>query len=365
MRSLITGANGLIGSHIARELINDKSEVRGLVRQSSDLRSLANLPMDKMVGDVFDKASLAEAMEGCQVVFHTAAHFAYTGERAAQLDALALEGTENVIKAAKQAGVQRVVLSSSSVVCGYNERPLARTELDHLNAKENIPYVLSKDKQERLAFDLALAYGVDLVAACPTMTIGPHDYRLGPSNGALVSYLNDPFRTTFPGGCNMVAVQDVARGHVLLAQQGTPGERYLLGGENIEWCELHAVISELCGMAPPHWQANHTASFLAACSDELVSKLSGRQPLTTRTQAQMVGRYYWYDHSAAAALGYKPSPLRKAVAQAVAWLTASEHIARKVRLGLRLSREVFAAYVPPQNDRLLKSSHSGYESQTT
>lgn len=344
MRALITGANGLIGSHIARELLGANHSVRGLVRASSDLRSLQGLELELIRGDVCDKVSLIAAMEHCDVVFHTAAHFAYAGTRLEQLNQLAVEGTTNVLEAAKESAIKRVVLTSSSVVCGSSHRPLVRNEMDQLDAGETTPYVLSKQKQEQLAFELARVLGLELVAACPTMTIGPRDHRLGPSNGVIVAYLNDPLRTSFPGGCNMVSVQDVARGHVLLAQRGESGQRYLLGGENIEWQHVHRWISQLCGIAGPYWQANHTASFLAASSDELLSKLSNRQPLTTRTQARMVGRYYWYDHSKAQALGYAPGTARQAVAQAVSWLVASQHISRQVRIGLRLSREAFAAF---------------------
>lgn len=262
MRALITGANGLIGSHIARELLGANHSVRGLVRASSDLRSLQGLELELIRGDVCDKVSLIAAMEHCDVVFHTAAHFAYAGTRLEQLNQLAVEGTTNVLEAAKESAIKRVVLTSSSVVCGSSHRPLVRNEMDQLDAGETTPYVLSKQKQEQLAFELARVLGLELVAACPTMTIGPRDHRLGPSNGVIVAYLNDPLRTSFPGGCNMVSVQDVARGHVLLAQRGGRAsviywvERILSGSMCIAGSHNSAVLPGPIGRLitpPPFW----------------------------------------------------------------------------------------------------------------
>jgi len=174
------------------------------------------------------------------------------------------------------------------------------------------------------------------------MSIGPHPLTLGPSNGVIATYLSDPLRLTYPGGCNFVSVDDVARGHVLLARRGKDGEQYLLGSENFTWQEIHALISEIAGAAGPHYRAGHTLSFLAAAIAELEGYLRGRDPLTTRQQAEMVGRYYWYSHAKAEALGYRASPVRDTFVKTIAWLVTSPHISRETRAGLRLSPEIYA-----------------------
>ena len=235
------------------------------------------------------------------------------------------------------------MFTSSSVVLGSSARPLVRDESFELDDSESAPYVIAKALQERHAFEHAAAVGAELVAVCPTMTVGPHGYRLGPSNGLIVAYLDDATRATFPGGCNIVAASDVARGHILAAEKGLPGERYLLGSENLTWAEIHRIVAELCGIDGPLWQTNHVASYLAATWYELGARLSGRTPLTTRAQARMVGRYYWYDHARIGALGYRPRPARQALAEAIAWLAASPHVPRRMRATMRLSREVYAA----------------------
>lgn len=343
MRALITGANGLIGANLARELLYAGHEVRAMTRAGSDQRSLQRLPLATVTADVLEPASLATAMQGCEVVFHTAAAFTYWGWSPKQLETLAVEGTLNVIDAAHRAGVKRVVFTSSSIVLGSSSRPLVRDEHCELEDDDAPPYFIAKVNQERKAFEHAAALGIELVAICPTMSIGPHGYRLGPSNGIIISYLDDHFRSTYPGGCNIVAVDDIARALIIAAERGRAGERYIAGAENLEWPQLHRMISELCGLNGPYWKANHTSSFLAACAAELGARITRRAPLTTRAQARMVGRYYWYDHQKLAQLGFRPKPAREALATAISWLVASDHLSRQTRTTLKLSREVYAA----------------------
>ena len=175
------------------------------------------------------------------------------------------------------------------------------------------------------------------------MSVGPHGASLGPSNGLVTSYLADPLRLTWAGGCNIASVADVAAGHLLLAERGAPGQRYVLGGENLEWREIHALIADLAGVEPPRAAASAVACYSLAVAEEARARLTGRAPLATRAEARMVGRYYWYSHARAAALGYSPRPARQALAEAIAWLAASPHVSREARAGMRLSREVHAA----------------------
>lgn len=333
----------MIGANLVRELLCAGHAVRALVRPSSNRQSLAGLDVETVYGDVLHTHSLIEAANGCDVVFHTAALFTYWDLNSEQLENLAIDGTLNVIDAAAEAGVARIVVTSSSVVLGSSERPLVRDESHDLDDKENAPYVIAKALQERHAFEHAAAVGAELIAVCPTMTVGPHGYRLGPSNGLIVAYLDDLTRATFPGGCNIVAASDVARGHIIAAEKGVAGKRYLLGSENLTWAEIHTIISELCGIDGPLWQTNHTASYLAATLYEIGARLSGRAPLTTRVQARMVGRYYWYDHARIGALGYSPKSARQALAEAIGWLAASPHVSRRTRSTMRLSGEVYRA----------------------
>jgi dihydroflavonol-4-reductase len=340
MKALVTGANGLVGSNLVRELSTQGHEVRGMVRRTSDLRSLAGLPVELVEGDVLDEGSLARAAAGCDVMFHTAAIFAYWGHRDAELERITVDGTRNAVAAARAASVRRVVLTSSSVVCGSNARPVERDETCGLDDRDPPFYYVAKARQEATARSLARRNGIELVAVCPTMSVGAHDYRLVPSNQVILRYLDDPFRVTFPGGCNIVHVQDVARGHVLAAEHGEPDGRYLLAGENLEWSLLHRIVAELCGVPAPALLATHTAAYLTACASEAAAWLTGRPPAATRAETKTLGRYYWYSHARASALGYAPRPARRALAEAIAWLLSSPHVSATLRSRLRPAREV-------------------------
>ncbi len=342
MKVLVTGANGLVGANLVRELLHAGHEVRAFVRQKSDRRSLEGLAVETVFGDVLDADSLKPAAEGCDVLFHAAAVFAYWNHPAAALKKIAVEGTLNTVNAAHAAGVGRVVLTSSTVVLGSATEKQVRDESSPGN--ETDAYSAAKAAQEEAGFARAAELGLELVAVCPGMCLGAYDYRLSPSNAIVCSYLKDPWKLTWPGGCNLVSVRDVARGHLLVAEKGVPGERYVLGSENLEWPAIHRLIAELCGASPSKYTANHTSAYLAATAQEFVSWLTRKPPLSTRTQAKMVGRYYWYNHERAAALGYSPRPAREALAEAIAWLLSTPHIPMPLRAELQPLAEVYAAW---------------------
>ena len=159
-----------------------------------------------------------------------------------------------------------------------------------------------------------------MVFVCPGLTVGPNDYRLSPSNGAIVNYLNDPMRSTFRGGCNIVAARDVADGHVIAALHGDDGARYVLGGTNLHWRDVHRLISELCGTFGPALALNNTATYMAAAIAETAARLMGKRPAVTRDEATMACRFYWYSSDAIMQLGYRLTPPEEALAEALAWL---------------------------------------------
>jgi dihydroflavonol-4-reductase len=351
MKALVTGANGLIGANLLRELLRAGHEVTALVRGSSELSAISRLPVRRLVGDVLDPASLDEAAAGQDVVFHTAVAFSYWGHEPRDMARTAIEGSLNLLGAAARAGVRRVVMTSSSVTLGAGASPEVRDEAFQADDDpQESAYVLAKIAQEAAALDSARRLGVEIVFACPTMSVGPFGAALGPSNMVVTSYLADPLRLTWAGGCNIAAVQDVAAGHLLLAEAGVAGERYVLGGENLSWPEIHGLVADLAGVPPPRAQASAVTCYALAVAEETRARLTGRPPLATRAQARMVGRYYWYSHARAAALGYDPRPARQALAEAVAFLAASPHVSRESRVEMRLRREVHAARLARLSD---------------
>jgi dihydroflavonol-4-reductase len=343
MTALVTGAAGLIGSAVARLAMAQGRSVRALSRPGGSAVALPGA--DVHVADVrVNDDALAEALKDVHEVIHCAAYFAYAGDSARDVQGTAVDGTTTLMRAAANAGVKRLVVTSSSIVFGYSRTPVALEECGLSQSLDDEPgYVRAKAAQDAAARALAAELGLDLVLACPTMTIGGPCPTLGPSNGALLAYLADPMRCTFSGGANFVHVDDVAAGHLMLLDHGVAGQSYLLGGENVRWPDLHAMLAELAGVAPPAWEINHTLGFLGGLAAEAVAKAQGRTPLTSRAQAGMMGRYYWYNSGKAMALGYAPRPLRAALSHALAWLAASRHVSRSLRSTLHLHGDVYAA----------------------
>lgn len=340
MQVLVTGANGFIGSHLCHTLVAKGYTVRALVRPSSDLRSLAGLDVAYHYGDILQPDTLEQAASGCALLFHVAGVFAYSGVPGERLIAEARQGAAYMVQAAVRAGVERVVLTSSSVTFGATNRRTVIDEAHPGGFSDASDYITAKKTQAETAFEMAARTGLDLVSAHPTLTVGGPDYGLTESNHAIVSYLNDPYKTTWIGGCNIVSAKDIAEGHLLIAEKGACGERYLLGGENLEWSEVHRIISELCGLPGPYLKANHTTAYLAAAFHEALAFMTQQRPPSTREQARMAGNYYWYDHRKAAALGYAPATAREALAGAVSWLARSEHISASLRATMNLGEEV-------------------------
>ncbi len=362
MKALVTGGSGVVGANLVRELLDAGWTVRTLVRPGPPRRALLGLPLDQVEGDVLDPASLAGAVDGMDVVFHAAARFTYDADPVT-LNRLAVEGTRNAIRAAAGAGVGRVVLTSSSVVFGSSPRPIPRDEDAPFTPEDGSAYAVSKVAQMRAARAAATAAGVDLVAVCPTVTVGAFDYRLSTSNAAIVTYLNDPFRTTFEGGCNVVSARDVARGHRLVAERGATGGAYLLGGENAHWREVHETVSAVCGTTGPLVTATHTGAYLTAVWCEMASWLTGVGPALTRDQVRMMGRWYWYDDARARALGYRPRSVREALEEAVGWLLRADHVRPEVKALLRF-REGSAPPPPAirgSNDGAARRVGGGHE----
>jgi len=345
MRAFITGAGGLIGTNLVHELVAHRVAVRAMVRRGRPIRGARDADVELCAGDVLESPeALAGPMRGCDLLFHAATPFAYSGIDDGDLERTATVGTRNVLRAAATAGVRRVVVTSSSVVFGSSGDPSLRDETSVPEAGFVEPgYVSAKVKQAELALAEGAALGLEVVLVCPTMSLGYPTTNLGPSNAIVVAYLSDPLRMTYPGGCNLVSVRDIAQGHWMAAERGEPGRCYLLGSENLHWHEIHALIAELCGVDRPAIEINHAAAYLAATYEELRARLQRREPLTTRTQARMVGRYYWYSHARAEELGYAPRPARAALAEACAGLAASPHVSREIRATMSLHPDVHAA----------------------
>lgn len=343
MRALVTGANGLLGSHLVRELLARGHEVRALVRHTSNVQSLAGVGVPIVYGDVRNAEELTAAAEGCDTIFHTAAVFAYWGYARDVMMDTAKHGITNALDAAKAVGAKRVVLTSSTAIFGGSDGPRVLDETAPMNERGVPDYFASKAMQEREALEHAEKIGAELVVANPSVFIGPKDFRPSASLATITGYLGDPLKITYPGGANIIHASDVAIGHILLAERGNPGERYIIAAENVKWREVHETISELCGIARPRITVTRTPAIAAATFMELASKITRKPPLATRDLAQQTGRYFWYSNAKIARLGFLPRSMRQTLTQTIAWLMISPHLSDKQRAAMKPHEEVLQA----------------------
>lgn len=344
VKALVTGANGLLGCNLVRELLAAGHEVRAMVRRTSKLQGLEGIPCTLVYGDVRDAAEVLAAAEGCEVIFHCAAVFAYWGyDRDAMMET-AKKGSANVLDAAKAVGARRVVMTSSTAVFGGSDGAKVLDERAPI-VGEGVPdYFLSKALQEEGAREHAASIGVDIVFANPSVFIGPHDHRPSASLNTVTGYLTDPFKLTYPGGVSVVHAADIARGHILLADRGITGERHILAAENVTWRDMHETLAELAGVPKPRITIQRGPAIVAATLMELGAKLTKKEPLATVDLARQTGRYFWYSNAKIARLGWSPRSMRVTLTQTLAWLlAASPHFTDKQRAKLSPHEDVLQA----------------------
>jgi dihydroflavonol-4-reductase len=265
--------------------------------------------------------------------------YAYGAHNHAEVSTVNIEGTRMLVDAAKDVGVRRVILTSSSVTSGSSADGGVHDERYRTGREYAPPYFVSKMRQEQVALQAA-GDELDVIIACPTVVMGGPSSRLVPSNAIILRYLLDASRSTFPGGCNVVSLDDVAQAHVILAENGVPGERYLVGSENLSWRTLHSLIADLAGVAGPRIEVPAAAAYITSAAAEAWARLMETEPLSTREEALTIGRFYWYSHDKIASLGYAPKPARAAIANALAWLLTDTQLPRWVREALRPLPEV-------------------------
>ena len=333
MICFVTGASGFIGANLVHELVARGHQVKALVRTHSDLRGLRNVPFESIHGDLGSRKHLSTAMLGCNWCFHVAASYQLWLPDYAPMFAANVEGTRNVIEAAAEAGCSRIVYTSTVGCIGLPKMAEGRLEPTDENtpvaaAQMSNPYKRSKWEAELVARDLA-AQGAPVVVVNPSAPVGPRDVKPTPTGQVIVDFLNRQMPAYLDTGLNWVHVRDVAVGHILAAEKGRVGERYILGHADGNWSlqEAFAVLAEITGLPAPRWQVPYWIALAAAHVDEAKSRFTLKPPKAPLAGVRMA-RYKMFFNPAKAIreLGLPQTPPRQALADAVEWFWAEGYV---------------------------------------
>jgi len=278
MTTLVTGASGFVGSHVARQLVSAGQSVRVLVRRGSNLAALGGLHVECFEGDLRDTSSLERAMLGVRRVYHVAADYRLWTPRPEEIYETNVEGTRRLFAAAKNAGVERIVYTSTVATIAVPRHGALPNENTRATVDEMIGhYKRSKFLAEQVAVEAA-ASGVPVVIVNPTAPVGPWDWKPTPTGRIILDFLKGKMPAYVDTGLNVAPVEDIAAGHLLAAEKGRIGERYILGARNMTLKQILDALSAITGRPAPRVRLPHAVALAAGYADQLFSRLAGREP---------------------------------------------------------------------------------------
>lgn len=328
MRTFVTGATGFVGGALIRLLLAEGHEVTALVRKGADTRQLDGLKVNQFEGDLSDPQRLTLAMKGCTWVFHVAALYAFWGYSWQDFLQSNVEGTRNVMTAAQQSGVSKVVHTSSIAVFSPPQTGDTCNEKSPSRLEDLVGfYKRSKLLGEQIALEFA-AGGLPLVVVNPSAPIGQADWKPTATGKVIVDFLNGRMPAYVQSNQNMVDVDDVAAGHILAAKKGKIGQRYILGGENMTLKQFLDTIAEVACLPPVKTKIPYSIALVWSYIDIALSKLiKGYKPAATPDAVRIGKLHSFFDSSKAKKeLGYSPGPVRNAVRKAVDWYRANGYV---------------------------------------
>jgi dihydroflavonol-4-reductase len=314
---LVTGATGFVGWHVARSLKERGHSVRALVRPASRLHDSDGV--EPITGDLRDPASLASAVTGCSVVYHVAADYRLWARDPDELYRSNVDGTRNLLEAARKSKVDRVVYTSTVGCIGMPKDSLGDENTPVTLGDMAGVYKRSKFLAEQVALEFA-ASGLPVVIVNPTAPIGDHDRKPTPTGRIIVDFLKGNMPAFIDTGLNLVDVRDTAEGHLLACERGRPGERYILGCENLTLEQIFARLGAISGRKPPTRRIPHTVAYAAGILSTTWARLSGEEPRVPLDAVRMARKRMFVSAAKAGReLGFQPSPVDDALARAVKW----------------------------------------------
>jgi dihydroflavonol-4-reductase len=314
--ALVTGASGFLGWHVARLLVDRGYPVRALVRPGS---RVDGLKVETIPGDLRDPASLDRAAAGCGLVFHVAADYRLWAKDPTDLYRSNVDGTRNLLTAARNAGVERVVYTSTVGCIGVPHGGIGDettpVSLDDLAGD----YKRSKFLAEQVALEFARD-GFPIVIVNPTAPIGDHDVKPTPTGKIVLDFLNGDMPAFIDTGLNVVDVRDTAEGHLLACERGRPGERYILGSENLTLAQILQKLAGITGRKAPTVRLPYAVAYCAGMCSTAWAGLTGTPPRVPIEGVRMARKKMWVTHEKAGReLGFRPGPAETALRRAVEW----------------------------------------------
>jgi dihydroflavonol-4-reductase len=324
---LVTGGTGFIGTHVVRALLARGGLVRCLVRPGGRRDNLDGLPVELAPGDLTDPASLARAAAGIDTLYHCAADYRLWARDPDELVRCNVAGTENVLRAAADAGARRVVYTSSVGALGLTADGSPADERTPVRREDVVGnYKRSKFDAERVAEGWA-ARGLPVVIVNPSTPVGERDVRPTPTGQMIVDFLAGRIPAYVDTGLNLVDVRDVAAGHLLAKEKGRVGEKYILGNRNMTLREILETLARLTGRAAPRVRLPHAIPLAAAAAATFVANVTGRAPRVSLESVRMSRKRMFFDSSRAVReLGLPQTPVEDALARAVAWFRDNGYV---------------------------------------
>jgi dihydroflavonol-4-reductase len=319
--TLVTGATGFVGWHVARQLLERGEKVRALVRDPARVKELDGV--EAVQGDLRDPGSLARAVEGCGIVYHVAADYRLWTREPEEMYRSNVEGTRHLLEAAQRNGIERLVYTSTVGCIGIPPKGIGDEQTPVGIEDMQGPYKRSKFLAEQVALKFA-AGGFPVVIVNPTAPVGDHDFRPTPTGKILVDFVRGAMPAFLDTGLNVVDVRDVAAGHLAACDRGKAGERYILGAENMTLQNIFAALAKVVGRPAPRIRIPYAVAFAAGVVSTAWAGVTGKEPLAPLDGVKMARKKMWVKQDKAMReLGYAPGSAEGALQRAVEWFRAN------------------------------------------